>query len=179
MWEKLKKYLPFLTGLLMLSAGSFLLLKVFLDRPLGCSAEPPPDPIPKDQEPTKAEISNLVFDVVTRAGYSENFGNIAVAVARHETGNYQSKIFKLNNNLFGMRFPVKRDTTAKDEKFNYARYATIENSIEDYTLYLEYFNYPKTFDSVADYVDYAKEKGYFSDTKAKYLSALQRWILKD
>ena len=126
----------------------------------------------------KAEISNLIFNIVTLAGYSENFGNIAVAVARHETGNYTSPIFKENNNLFGMRLPKQRDTTAIGKNRNYAKFDTLEDSIEDYTMYLAYFDYPKTFDNVADYVDYAKEKGYFTDTKENYLSALQRWIVQ-
>lgn len=60
---------------------------------------------------------------------------IALAQAKIETGNYTSKVFKNNNNLFGMKQARSRATTAKGTAFNHALYSSWEESVIDYALY--------------------------------------------
>lgn len=52
-----------------------------------------------------------------------------------ETGNFSSRVFKENNNLFGMRMPASRLTTATGSKNKYAEYNTWQESIIDRLIY--------------------------------------------
>ena len=45
---------------------------------------------------------------------------IVLAQAKLESGDFKSKIFKQNNNMFGMKKPRRRTTTASMEKNGYA-----------------------------------------------------------
>ena len=45
------------------------------------------------------------------------FPHIVMAQARLETGNYKSRIFKENNNLFGMKVARRRPTTNKGSQY--------------------------------------------------------------
>lgn len=65
---------------------------------------------------------------------------VVFAQALLETGNFTSRLFKQNNNLFGMRVPSKRSTVAKNvkNKKSYAKYSTWQESVVDYALYQDY-----------------------------------------
>lgn len=61
--------------------------------------------------------------------------DIVFAQAMLESGNFNSYIFRTNNNLFGMKYPERRETTAKGVNKGYAEYEKWEDSIKDYSLY--------------------------------------------
>jgi hypothetical protein len=80
------------------------------------------------------------------------FPYIVLAQSKLETGNYTSKIFKENNNLFGMREAKQRITTAVGTEHNHAYYHSWHESVLDYAFYQcrylsginteeQYFNY--------------------------------------
>jgi hypothetical protein len=80
------------------------------------------------------------------------FPYIVLAQSKLETGNYTSKIFKENNNLFGMREAKQRITTAIGTEHNHAYYHSWHESVLDYAFYQcrylsginteeQYFNY--------------------------------------
>ncbi len=60
---------------------------------------------------------------------------IVLAQAILESGNFRSKIFRDNNNMFGMRLPERRETVAVGKHKGYAVYESWEDSIKDYSLY--------------------------------------------
>lgn len=60
---------------------------------------------------------------------------IVLAQAKLESGNFKSKIFKQNNNMFGMKKPRKRTTTASMEKNGYAYYRDWIDCVYDYGFY--------------------------------------------
>jgi flagellum-specific peptidoglycan hydrolase FlgJ len=60
---------------------------------------------------------------------------IAYAQAVLETGNFTSRIFKENNNLFGMKLAVKRRTLAIGERYGHACYDNWQDSVDDYLLW--------------------------------------------
>lgn len=62
---------------------------------------------------------------------------VAYAIARHES-DLSSKLFKSNNNLFGMRHPGVRPTLSVKKKFGYADFICWQHSVQDYKLYLEF-----------------------------------------
>jgi hypothetical protein len=63
------------------------------------------------------------------------FPHIVLAQAKIESSHYKSQVFKNNNNLFGMRYPNNRQTTAIGEELNHAKYDTWINSVIDYAFW--------------------------------------------
>lgn len=63
------------------------------------------------------------------------YPDVAVAQSMIETGHFKSTIFKSNNNLFGMKLPKQRKTTAAGEQNGHAKYKTWLDSVKDYKLW--------------------------------------------
>ena len=63
------------------------------------------------------------------------FPHIAYAQSLIETGHFKSKIFRENNNLFGMKQARTRVTTAQGTQFNHAYYGSWQESVYDYAFY--------------------------------------------
>lgn len=90
--------------------------------------------------------------------------DIVLKQSKIETGYYKSKVFIENNNLFGMRLPKQRITTALGENLNHATYDSWQDSVIDYAIYQstylrkmnkkEYIQYLK--------VNYAEDKQYIN-----------------
>jgi flagellum-specific peptidoglycan hydrolase FlgJ len=67
------------------------------------------------------------------------FPDIVFAQAVLESGHFKSPLFINQNNLFGMRAPKKRETTAINKgKKEYALYNDWDSSIDDYQLWQEF-----------------------------------------
>lgn len=118
--------------------------------------------------------------VLLDSGYSSRMINIVIAQARHESGNYTSKLAVRNNNIFGMRHPVKRPTTSlgplasAEGRKGYASYNSIEDSVRDLILYHRHFRVPES--NLADYVTYLKRKRYYECSEQLYKKALESLI---
>ena len=63
------------------------------------------------------------------------YPDVVFAQARLETGNFTSKVFRENRNLFGMKLPRVRSTTAIGEQNNHASYIRWQHSVADYKLW--------------------------------------------
>lgn len=63
------------------------------------------------------------------------FPHIVKAQAILETGNFTSRMFRENNNLFGMKRSTLRPTTHRGEKNGHAYYDSFRDSVIDYALY--------------------------------------------
>ena len=57
--------------------------------------------------------------------------------AQRESGNFKSKIFRDQNNAFGMRLAKRRKTLAESRKRGYAVYSNWYDSVYDYWLWYE------------------------------------------
>lgn len=95
------------------------------------------------------------------------FPDIVLAQAILESGNFASKVTKHNNNLFGMRMPKVRQTTAVGQRYGYARYYNWKDSVKDYKLWQEALlkRYPNmTRGQYKSYIDriYSTGKNYIS-----------------
>lgn len=89
----------------------------------------------------------LIVDINSRNDFSQDkfvdmlselnvrFPHIVLAQARLETGGYRSRIFKENNNLFGMKQATVRVNTAAGTQHNHAYYNTWIESVYDYAFY--------------------------------------------
>lgn len=63
------------------------------------------------------------------------FPYIVLAQCKLETGYYKSKVFKENNNLFGMKEARVRVNTAKGTNLNHAYYENWQQSVYDYAFF--------------------------------------------
>ena len=80
------------------------------------------------------------------------------AQIRHETGNLTSRLCLQRNNLFGMHYPYKRQTTAiGKEKNRAAIYRSFRDSIKDYALWQE------AYYQGGDYFYFLERHGYAED----------------
>lgn len=67
--------------------------------------------------------------------------DIVLKQAKVETGNFRQWIFLENNNLFGMKYPKYRITTAIGENRGHAVYNTWQESVIDYAIYQSTYLY--------------------------------------
>ena len=85
-----------------------------------------------------SELENAPFSLENLYNYltllKADHKEIIMKQAIHETGHFRSKLFRENNNLFGMKMPRRRVTTAIGSKNGYANYNHWTNSINDYII---------------------------------------------
>lgn len=113
------------------------------------------------QTPSRSDV----YYEIKRAGIK--YPDVVLAQAILESAHFESKIAKHNNNLFGMRMPRSRETTAVGTRYGYARYLSWEDSVEDYKLWQDYLfsRHPNmTKDQFKRYINkmYSTSKGYIS-----------------
>jgi hypothetical protein len=101
--------------------------------------------------------NDSIFAIIDTMGF--DYPEVIKAQVILETGNFSSRVYKRNNNLFGMRLPKKRPTTAIESNLGYAVYSDVYSSIEDRYIY----------DTI-----------YFKDlSREKYMSKLNRIYAHD
>jgi len=96
------------------------------------------------------------------------YPDVVLAQAKIETGNFTSKIFIENNNMFGMKLPERRRTTAIGEQHNHAKYTSWIQSIIDYKLWQDkMIHRAPTKSSYLAYLkrNYAQDKNYIRKIK--------------
>jgi uncharacterized FlgJ-related protein len=104
-------------------------------------------------------------------GSNIKYPHIVLAQAKIESGNYTSKIFKENNNLFGMKEPNVRTTTALGTKSGHAYYSDWVSSVYDYAMFQN--NRMQGVNSESEY--YAKlADGYAADST--YASVIKKTV---
>jgi uncharacterized FlgJ-related protein len=96
------------------------------------------------------------------------YPDVVLAQAKIETGNFTSKIFRENNNMFGMKLPYRRKTTAVGENRNHAKYTDWIQSIKDYKLWQDtMIHRAPTKSAYLAYLkrNYAQDKNYINKIK--------------
>jgi uncharacterized FlgJ-related protein len=91
------------------------------------------------------------------------YPHITLAQAKLETGNFTSKIFNENHNIFGQREAKVRINLAKGTQYNHAYYNNWEESVLDYALWYSTYAYKcKTEDQLYQLLDkiYAEDSSY-------------------
>jgi hypothetical protein len=77
--------------------------------------------------------NDSIFVIIDTIGFE--YPEVIKAQVILETGNFSSRVYKQNNNLFGMRLPKSRLTTATSSNYGYAVYPDVFSSIEDRLIY--------------------------------------------
>jgi len=108
------------------------------------------------------------------------FPYIVYAQAILETSNFQSRIFKENHNIFGMKQAVIRITKSLGTQYEHAYYKNWMESLDDYALYSstylsplkaesEYFNYlGQNYAEDSQYVAKLRQIIITMDLKSKF-----------
>lgn len=85
-----------------------------------------------DVEFTEQKLSQYIQDL------GIPYPHIVLAQAKLETGHFTSKIFKENNNLFGMKKAYSRPSTSIAVNRGHAKYKNWKDSVLDFALYKAY-----------------------------------------
>lgn len=102
------------------------------------------------------------------------YPHIVLAQAKLESGNFSSKLFRNNNNMFGMKRARQRVTTAQGEKNEYAYYRDWIDCVYDYAMWSTCST--SGIDSENEYFAVLSER-YAEDTT--YVSKLKNLINKE
>ena len=119
------------------------------------------------------ETGLKVFELLKSEGFNVDTAKFITAQAAHETGNFTSKIFKENNNLFGMKLPKVRKTTATGEKYSHAVYKNIEDSIKDFKMYFRARSFMQIYPSIPSYVAALVKRNYFEASPEEYTKGVE------
>lgn len=98
---------------------------------------------------------------------------IAFAQAKLESNNYKSSLFVNNQNLFGMKFAVKRPTVAIGDAKGYQLYASWRESVVDYLIW-QYANGSSQL-SDEEYMEYL---GQYYAEDPQYIKKVKNIISK-
>jgi len=99
------------------------------------------------------------------------YPDIVMAQAKIETGHFTSKVFRENHNLFGMKLPRQRSTTATGEQYKHATYTSWRQSVVDYKLWQD--KVLKKVKSRRAYLKYLNEN--YAENK-QYVNLIKKMI---
>jgi hypothetical protein len=102
------------------------------------------------------------------------YPHIVLAQAKLESGDFKSKMFRQNFNLFGMKLPRQRITTALGEKNGHAYYRDWIDCVHDYGMWSQAMTC--NIDSEVEYFTKLDER-YAEDTT--YINKLKHIIEKE
>lgn len=102
------------------------------------------------------QVLSLIMDLRLEHPY------VVFAQARLESGNFNSQIFRENNNLFGMKMPWRRATFASGVNRGHAIYSTWKHSVYDYALWQSAYMRGLTQDQYLEKLSesYAEDSNY-------------------
>lgn len=111
----------------------------------------------------------LLYEVINEKNIKHP--EVVFAQAVIESGHFKSPLFINKNNLFGMKVPKKRETTAVNKgNKGYAKYHSWDSSVDDYLLWQEFTLKNKNELTKTQYLSllgkiYAKDKNYITSLK--------------
>lgn len=137
---------------------------------------------------TNEEIGSLIYATAFGDGMPAYLSSLIESQARHETDDFSSNAFHLNNNCFGYkyvkggRWQVGAGITSS-ENDPYAKYENIANSVHELTSWIRRRQQAKKFpkdltdiDSPFEYASLLKECDYYGDTVAHYTQGITHFL---
>ena len=124
-----------------------------------------------------------IYEAARAKGLNKFMSKLLVAQARHETGNFKSRLFRKHLNAFGM-MKRRSDTLAinslgrAEGRKGYATYQNIDDSTGAVIQLLKERKCPMNFTSARQYAKWLKLKGYYSDKESNYSNALASHLKK-
>ena len=116
---------------------------------------------------TSLEISNMKqseFSVSNLYKYLQLIqvedADVVIAQFVVETGWFKSKLFRIGNNICGMKKASKRLTTATGTMYGYASFNHWTDSVDDFKLWLQYHNLSKGYFKQIQKKNYSENSEY-------------------
>lgn len=114
-----------------------------------------------------------------RAGVAPNLIDYWVAVAKHETAGFTSRVFREGKNMFGMK-PARGETLAIGQLpygEGQAIFKSLTDSAKDQILYFtKRFRYPTNIKSAQELVENMAKRRYFEQDPRDYYEGVRRWL---
>jgi len=99
------------------------------------------------------------------------------AQAIHETGNFTSRLFLENNNVFGMKIPsIRKTLNVAPATQVFSQFVSIDDSIKDMLFYLDHFSIPLDLADPFLYAQILKDKNYYEDPVEIYFKGLSNGL---
>lgn len=134
-----------------------------------------------------SNFDTLIYTAARGAGVPDAVARIIAAQARHETGNYTSRVFKADNNAFGYKFVGQSNAVpgtkapANEGPTPYARYKSVQDSV------IEMVNWLKRrqregklkiaeLTTPEKYAAALKQSGYYGAPESLYATAVARHL---
>ena len=126
----------------------------------------------------------IIYKELLRNNVDSSMAKTIVAIAKHESANFKSKLFTQNKNPFGMTYPPKRDHTAigygvfsdNGNKRKFCKFTSTTSATKDFVLYLKHKGYPLDIATPEEMVKLMKSKGYFEANATVYLRAIKKHL---
>lgn len=102
-----------------------------------------------------------------------------VAQSKLETDNYTSRVYQVDNNLFGMKVnsrPFETPGLMSPEGNRYAHYERDFDSVRDMVGWLEQTNFPAVVDDAGNYARELKTRGFYGPAAEQYALNLNYWL---
>lgn len=155
---------PFIKNFLTLIITALILVSLYETSTLGLPYTEPESPS-NTNSPVLETFEDSVIHKINKMQFEHP--HIILAQAKLESAHFNSKIFKQNNNMFGMKMPSRRPTVAIRSQSSYAYYNTWEESIIDiriyYSLYMENRTEKQVYQFLSKY--YAQDPEYVNKLK--------------
>lgn len=128
-------------------------------------------------------ISNAkkVIAALIAAGASPTVLPFLICQVAHETGDFDSRVFRQNNNASGIMWinkPLKQKNAKKglaypsrEGRYFYAHFATLKDWAIDYLRVIG--RTPQSAKNLTDYANKLRARGYYTDTATNYARALE------
>lgn len=100
------------------------------------TCDKPVEDITKEQIVQEISFEDSVYNYILELNIQHP--EVVLRQARIESGNFKSRVFLENNNMFGMKIPNKRPNMVSGSNMGYAVYNNWQESVIDYALYQVY-----------------------------------------
>lgn len=124
--------------------------------------------------------------VIAQSEYG-SYADFVIAQAKHESANFTSKVYREDNNPFGMKWFPRRNSlgtkgtpapASEGKGMFYTRYDNDTLAFKDLLKWFRINRFPIGLTTVEEYAKALKAEGYYGDTVANYTKALKKWLSK-
>ena len=110
----------------------------------------------------------VILNSVLKGTPYENYLKFIYAQSLHETGNFESTLFKRFSNPMGMGVPIYRKSLRNGEwrAVNgevFSTYSSVRNGYKDFVEWMKYSKMPADLTTCKEYAKYMVKKNYATD----------------
>jgi len=125
----------------------------------------------------KGKPLQQISRVLKAQGLESSMIRLLQAQAIHETGNFTSRLFLENNNVFGMKIPsIRKTLNIAPGNQQFSKFASVDDSIKDMLFYLDHFSIPLDLADPFLYAQILKDKNYYEDPVEIYFKGLSNGL---